>query len=203
MNFASYRDRHKLTADALKWPVGQNGPVDAPLYFASAVLRDGRVFVAGGEYNVSGGASVDLLTCSIYDPVADSWTSGSDTRGLEQHWRCANPVLSPDGKVPLRKHQHASGRLATFDPVSRILAPRRATSTMPVLPRARTSFPDGTIIVAEVNNHPHAEKHLIANNQLFMPVPRLPAMIWCSTSPASPSRSVLQTPRSRRPKPSL
>src|SRR5579863_9859744 len=50
---------HKLTPMPANAPLGQNGPVDAPLYFASAVLRDGRVFVAGGEYNVSGGASVD------------------------------------------------------------------------------------------------------------------------------------------------
>ena len=38
------------------------------LYFASDVLRDGRVLVAGGEYG-SGGA-----TAEVYDPVANAWT---------------------------------------------------------------------------------------------------------------------------------
>jgi hypothetical protein len=61
----------KLTPMPANAPLGQqNGPVDAPLYFASAVLRDGRVFVAGGEYNAN--PNVDILACSIYDPVADS-----------------------------------------------------------------------------------------------------------------------------------
>jgi hypothetical protein len=50
-------------------PAMQNGPADAPLYFASAVLRDGNVFCAGGEYNA--GAQLDILTAEIYDPVTD------------------------------------------------------------------------------------------------------------------------------------
>jgi hypothetical protein len=33
-------------------PPGNGGPTYAPLYFASAVLRDGTMFVAGGEYNI-------------------------------------------------------------------------------------------------------------------------------------------------------
>src|ERR1700693_943408 len=41
-------------------PANKGGPTNAPLYFASAVLRDGSVFVAGGEYN-SGIADADLL----------------------------------------------------------------------------------------------------------------------------------------------
>jgi hypothetical protein len=54
-------------------PVGQNGPANAPLYFASAVLRDGTVFCAGGEDN---GAynGVDLVAAEIYDPTTDVWT---------------------------------------------------------------------------------------------------------------------------------
>jgi hypothetical protein len=39
---------HKLTPQPPNAPIGQGGPVDAPLYFASAVLRSGHVFVAGG-----------------------------------------------------------------------------------------------------------------------------------------------------------
>lgn len=37
-------------------------------YYASAVLQDGRVFVAGGEYGTGGSAA------EIYDPVSDTWT---------------------------------------------------------------------------------------------------------------------------------
>lgn len=41
-----------------------------PLYFASSVLPDGRVVIAGGEYGVVNGGT----NAAIYDPVANSWT---------------------------------------------------------------------------------------------------------------------------------
>ena len=42
------------------------------LYYASAVLSDGRVFVAGGEYSDAGG---DTNTAEIFDPLVNKWTS--------------------------------------------------------------------------------------------------------------------------------
>jgi hypothetical protein len=45
----------------------------APLYFASAVLPDGRVIVEGGEYNNLQGVETNLG--DIYDPVANAWTA--------------------------------------------------------------------------------------------------------------------------------
>src|SRR5215472_17277378 len=68
----------KLTPDAfgsyINGTWSQLAPMrNAPLYFASAVLADGRVFVAGGEYNF--GQTVDLLAADIYDPVANKWTT--------------------------------------------------------------------------------------------------------------------------------
>src|SRR5690242_2717224 len=40
---------------------------DTRLYYSSAVLRDGRVFVAGGEY----GSGKD--TAEVYDPLSNRW----------------------------------------------------------------------------------------------------------------------------------
>jgi len=40
-------------------------------YYASAVLRDGRVFVSGGEYSDAGS---ETNKTEIYDPVTDTWT---------------------------------------------------------------------------------------------------------------------------------
>lgn len=150
---------HKTTPMPANAPLGQNGPVDAPLYYASAVLRDGRVFVAGGEYNV-GGPSVDLLACSIYDPVADSWTSVPNPPGWANIGDAPTCVL-PDGRVLMGNINAVD--TAIFDPVSRTWTPganKHDTSSE----ESWTLLPDGTIIVAEVNNHPHAEKYLIANN---------------------------------------
>jgi Kelch motif len=151
---------HKLTPMPANAPPGQNGPLDAPLYYASAVLRDGRVFVAGGEYNVDGGTGVDLLAAEIYDPVADSWTSIATPPGWTNIGDAPSGVL-PDGRVLLGNINTA--QTAILDPVTRSWSAggnKHDTSSE----ESWTLLPDGTIIVAEVNNHPHAEKYLIASN---------------------------------------
>jgi hypothetical protein len=48
---------------------------DARLYFSSQVLKDGRVFVAGGEYGSAGIHSANSQTAEVYDPLANVWTS--------------------------------------------------------------------------------------------------------------------------------
>src|SRR5437660_1213698 len=45
-----------------------------PLYYASAVLPDGRVIVEGGEYNLGSGP-VWTNMGAIYDPASNTWTS--------------------------------------------------------------------------------------------------------------------------------
>jgi hypothetical protein len=50
----------------------------APLYFGSAVLPDGRVMIAGGEYNASSGQNCQAVWTNqgaIYDPKKNKWTS--------------------------------------------------------------------------------------------------------------------------------
>lgn len=55
---------------------------DARLYFSSQVLKDGRVFVAGGEYGSAGMHSANSQTAEVYDPLVNVWTllpsSGED-----------------------------------------------------------------------------------------------------------------------------
>ncbi len=45
----------------------------APLYFASAILPDGRMIVEGGEYNGSDPEGVWTNLGAIYNPVSNSW----------------------------------------------------------------------------------------------------------------------------------
>ena len=66
-------------------PTSKGGPTNAPLYFASAVLGDGTVFVAGGENN-TGKQGADILAAQIYDPLR---ISGRRLRLLQ-----AGPVLA-------------------------------------------------------------------------------------------------------------
>src|SRR4051812_38852101 len=48
------------------------------LYYGSNVLKDGRVFLIGGEYSGPSGNQNFTNTGEIYDPVANSWTSTAD-----------------------------------------------------------------------------------------------------------------------------
>ncbi len=62
-----------------------------PLYFASAVLPDGRYIIEGGEYN-NGGADWTNLG-AIYDPVANSWTPVNPPSGWSQIGDASSTVL--------------------------------------------------------------------------------------------------------------
>jgi len=63
------------------------------LYYASAVLRDGRVFVAGGEYS-NGGS--ELNAAEIFEPLLNHWTSIPTPQGWTSNRRCS--VLRPAGR---------------------------------------------------------------------------------------------------------
>lgn len=72
---------------------------DTRQFYASAVLRDGRVFVAGGEYGSGGN------TAEIYDPRSDVWTRIPVPAGLICT-NCGGPgfsdaasVILPNGNV--------------------------------------------------------------------------------------------------------
>ena len=64
------------------------------LYYASAVLRDGRVIVCGGEYSNAGS---ETNKCEIYDPVSDTWTAVPPPTGWTNMGDAAACLL-PDGE---------------------------------------------------------------------------------------------------------
>jgi hypothetical protein len=70
-----------------------------PLYFASAVLTDGRVIVNGGEYNA--GCNSDWTNLgALYDPAANKWANVTPPRG----WTSigdAQSVILPNGQYML------------------------------------------------------------------------------------------------------
>jgi hypothetical protein len=55
------------------FPAGSCSTYYQPLYYASAVLPDGRVFIEGGEYD-GGNTEVFSTDGAIYDPATDTWT---------------------------------------------------------------------------------------------------------------------------------
>ncbi len=90
---------------------------DTRVYFASRVLKDGRVFVAGGEIenesttgNGTGGSSGET-----YDPLTDTWTMAP---AQSSYFGDANSEILPDGKVLVAVLSGAGYSTKIFDPVA-------------------------------------------------------------------------------------
>ena len=73
----------------------------APLYFASAVLADGRVIVEGGEYNFLQFAETNKG--SIYNPTTNSWTQVNPPAGWSSMGDSPGVVLN-DGTFMLGRN---------------------------------------------------------------------------------------------------
>lgn len=141
-------------------PTSRGGPTYAPLYFASAVLRDGTVFVAGGEYN-GGIGNADLLATEIYDPVSNSWMIINPPANWTQIGDAPSCVL-PDGRVLLGSIN--SSNTAIYDPFRQVwtAAANKGDSSSE---ETFTLLPDNTILTVQCSNIPNAEKYLIDKNQ--------------------------------------
>jgi hypothetical protein len=95
----------RLSPDAFgDYGNGSWSPVDplpdgyAPLYYAAAVLANGRVLIEGGEYN--GAEPAETTLGALYDPVANHWTPVAPPSG----WRVigdAPSVVLSDGTFML------------------------------------------------------------------------------------------------------
>jgi hypothetical protein len=64
--------------------------LDTRLFFSSQVLKDGRVYVAGGEYGTG------LQKAEVYDPVANTWTA-APSPGV--NISDANSEILEDGRI--------------------------------------------------------------------------------------------------------
>ena len=138
------------------WSALADGP-NAPLYFASAVLRDGRVFVAGGEYNNN--VSADLLAAEIYDPLVNTWTILPTPPG----WTAigdAPACVFPDGRVMIGSI--FDSRCAIYDPVTNGWTAAANKLNASSSEETWTLLPDQTILTADCPGHPATQKYVIA-----------------------------------------
>jgi hypothetical protein len=144
-------------------PAAKGGPTNAPLYFASAVLRDGRVFVAGGEYN-TGKADADILTAQIYDPLSNTWTALATPAGWTGIGDAPSCVLD-DGGLLLGSFE--SSETAIFDPTTQTWKAGGTkggttgnTKTDSCSEETFTLLPNGNVLTVECSNAPNAEQYI-------------------------------------------
>src|SRR5579872_1972494 len=86
-----------------------------PLYFASAVMADGRVLLEGGEYNL--GSQDETNLGAIYDPIANTWTGVNPPSGWTTIGDSPSVIL-PDGTFMLGQGGQPSTRQAYFNATS-------------------------------------------------------------------------------------
>jgi len=125
------------------------------LYYASAVMSDGRVFVAGGEYSDAGG---DTNTAEIFDPLINKWTSIAGPPGWPNIGDAPCCVL-PNGNILLGSIGGPS--TAIYNPATNTWAagPNKDDSSSE---ETWTLLPDETVLTAECSKHPKAEKYVAA-----------------------------------------
>ncbi len=87
------------------------------LYYPSQVLKDGRVFVAGGEYGTGGGFA------EVYDPATNAWTNVTPggslwNSGSDNFYDCNSEILN-NGKVLIMPvFPHVSAQSLLYDPAT-------------------------------------------------------------------------------------
>jgi hypothetical protein len=143
-------------------PAGYN-----PLYFASAVLGNGRVVVTGGEYLCTPGCSAVWTSLgATYDPATNVWTalaapgftliSGLGTGD-------AQSVVLPDGRFMIGYLMNT--QMATLNPTTLawtvFTAPGKADRHNE---ENWTLMPEGSVLTVDAFLAASAEKYVIASN---------------------------------------
>lgn len=144
----------------------------APLYYASAVLADGRVVVIGGEYNVSGGGTWTKKG-AIYNPATNTWANLNAPPGWDNVGDAQCTVL-PDGRLLLA--MPFDTRMAVLDPATLTWTAVNATGkTDRFDEEGWLLLADGSILTVDAINAPHCERLL----------PNMSAWIAAGSTPQS------------------
>jgi hypothetical protein len=125
-----------------------------PLYFASAVLADGKLIINGGEYNFFHGAETNLG--AIYDPIADAWTSVSPPSGWGEIGDASSVVLS-DGTYMLGNC--CTGLQALLSEASMTWSMTGAGKADPNSEEGWTLLPNAKVLTVDVFGAPNSERY--------------------------------------------
>lgn len=127
-----------------------------PLYYASAVLPDGRVLVEGGEYNCCGGSEVTLG--AIYDPVVNTWTSVSPPSGWTYIGDSPSVVL-PSGTFMMGQGASPSANQVVFNASNLTWTAVGSGKVDGFSEEGLTLLPNGDVMVVDTQDLGHAERY--------------------------------------------
>jgi hypothetical protein len=152
-------------------------------YFSSAVLRDGRVYVMGGE---DSNAGADTPLGEIFDPQTSTWTPMNKPAAFDWIQGDAPGAVLPDGRVLFGNLDTPSPPFSTaiWDPVTddwNVAGSGSGTLTTDTRQNSNcteetwTLLPDGSVLTADVYGQPHTERY----------VPSIDEWVPAGTSPTS------------------
>ena len=127
-----------------------------PLYFASAVLADGRVIVEGGEYNF--GVPVETTLGAIYDPVADTWTTVNPPAGWTFMGDSPGIVLA-DGTFMLGQAGGFSKKQALFNATTLTWTAVGAGKADFFAEEGFSLLPNGSVLTVDCSNGTNTETY--------------------------------------------
>jgi hypothetical protein len=127
-----------------------------PLYFASAVLPDGRVIVEGGEYNF--GSQVETTLGAIYDPVANTWTPVTPPAGWSTIGDSPGVVL-PSGTFMLGEAGGFSKKQATFNATTLTWTAVGTGKADSFAEEGFSLLPNGLVMIVDCENGTNSETY--------------------------------------------
>ncbi len=147
-----------------KWTKMASMPSNyGPLYFASAVLADGKMMVNGGEYNGATCQGVETNLGAFYDPVANKWTAVTGPSGWGEIGDAESVVL-PNGTYMLGNCCYIYQALLTESSLT-------WTQSGPGNGKIDTNseegwalLPNGTTLAVDVGSEPDAEVYNASTN---------------------------------------
>ncbi len=128
-------------------------------YYASGMLRDGRIILIGGEQSGAGG---DTNTGEIYDPVSDTWSPIPSPPGWVNVGDAPCCIL-PDGRFMIGSIFGMPPMCTIFDPVSNSWSPA-ASKGSTASEETWILLPDDSIVTAQCFSPYHSQRYSISSN---------------------------------------
>jgi uncharacterized repeat protein (TIGR03803 family) len=145
--------------------------------FASDVLPDGRVFVAGGEYGTG------TAKAEIYDPVANTWTEIDPPSSLldpaQDVFSDAISVVIANGTVMIMPvHPKTYGGTLIYDPVAKAWSPGPVLANNAYYQEecSWAKLADGSIITIDPSDQ-KSQRYVPSLNQ-WVPDADVPVNLW-------------------------